>query len=167
MKSADSSLQYDIFLSHRFLDAELILGLTTEIIKLGHSVFVDWIVDPTRDRTQVTPETAQWLREAMNRSNSLFFAATTNSLESKWMPWELGYCDGKHGKVAIVPIADSPTNSESYVGQEYLGLYPYVTKTAIKDDPQTFQLWINRSEQEYVQFTRWLEGVQPIVRTQN
>ena len=47
------------------------------------------------------------------------------------MPWELGYFDGLRGeKVGILPLLGSP--SQSWVGQEYLGLYPLYERISFK-----------------------------------
>lgn len=119
--------QYDIFLSHSFLDAEIIFGLAKLLEEAGFLVFVDWIEAPGLDRTKVVPETAEYLRQAMKRSASLLYAVSDNASSSKWMPWELGYSDGLHSRVAIAPISDFENAADSYQGQEYLGLYPYVT----------------------------------------
>ncbi|MOA50153.1 hypothetical protein D3C78_1731370 [compost metagenome] len=57
----------------------------------------------------------------------MMYIATGNSSSSKWMPWELGFFDGhKPGRVAILPLLDS--ENQNFLGQEYLGLYPVVTK---------------------------------------
>jgi hypothetical protein len=50
----------------------------------------------------------------MDKSASLLYAVSDNSSESKWMPWELGYSDALHGRVAVVPITDQETATESY-----------------------------------------------------
>ena len=121
------SKQYDIFLSHNFLDAEIIFGLKQVLEAAGFSVFIDWIEAPELNRRNVTPATAAYLRDAMRRSNSLLYAVSDNSDGSKWMPWELGYSDGLHGRVAIAPISEYENAADSYQGKEYLGLYPYVT----------------------------------------
>lgn len=123
---------YDIFLSHNFLDAEIIYGLKKLLEENGFSVFVDWIEAPDLDRTKVVPETADYLRKTMKRNSSLLYAVSDNSSGSKWMPWELGYSDGLHGKVAIVPISEYETQSD-YQGQEYIGLYPYITLEGFYD----------------------------------
>ena len=58
--------------------------------------------------------------------------------------------------VAILPIAQ--TSEESFVGQEYLGLYPYIDGSALT-------LWVNRGaaptrlfrgQTNYKQFREWL-----------
>lgn len=146
---------FDIFISHRFLDARYILMLRDYLQALGYSVFVDWIEKPELDREKVTKKTAAYLRKVMDRCVSLLFAVSEDSPASKWMPWELGYFDGRGGPVAIVPITERTTRSETYRGQEYLGLYPYVTME--KDTAGQNRLWVNRSASKYVTFKEWVE----------
>lgn len=126
--SAVASWQrFDVFLSRAILDAELILGVKTLLERRGYSVYVDWDVDQQLDRSTVSPKTAGVLRARMQQSSSLLYVATENASNSKWMPWELGYFDGlRKGGVAVLPLLDSST--ETFRGQEYLGLYPVVTK---------------------------------------
>jgi hypothetical protein len=59
----------------------------------------------------------------MGNCESLIFATSDASPASKWMPWELGYFDGRRpNRVAILPLVESATHG--FRGQEYLGLYP-------------------------------------------
>jgi hypothetical protein len=150
---------FDIFLSHRFLDAPYVLLLRNYLESLGYSVFVDWIEQPEIEREKVTKRTAAYLRRVMDKSDSLLFAVSENSVNSSWMPWELGYFDGSGGMIAIVPITESKTTSETYRGREYLGLYPYVTMT--KDRSGRNKLWVNRSASKYVTFEAWMGGNSP------
>lgn len=126
-KSAATSLStnFDVFLSHSFLDAQIILGVKQLLEAEGLRVYVDWIEDSQLDRTLVTAKTADVLRTRMRHSRSLIYATSETSSDSKWMPWELGYFDGyKPGHVAILPLVK--TSYAHYKGQEYLGLYPYI-----------------------------------------
>lgn len=143
-KSADTILReaaatadksFDVFLSHSVKDAEVVLGVVAALTQQGLKVYVDWIVDPLTDRSRVTPDTAEQLRQRMRQSASLVYAHSNQSGSSKWMPWELGYFDGFRSAVAVLPIAQ--TTQESFVGQEYLGLYPYI-------DASGMSLWVNR-----------------------
>jgi hypothetical protein len=156
-RSFKSAERYDVFLSHRFLDAREVLALKLILESFGFTVFVDWVESPQLDRAQVSKETAAYLRDAMNRSSSLLYAASENSSESKWMPWELGYSDGRHGRIAVVPVKDQETSSESFTGQEYLGLYPYVSVT--KDNTGKEVIWINEGSLTYVSLRDWLNGM--------
>jgi hypothetical protein len=164
-KSADTLLReaatttetsFDVFLSHSVKDAEVILGIVAALKQHGLKVYVDWLVDPLMDRSRVTPETAERLRQRMRQSASLVYAHSNQSGSSKWMPWELGYFDGFRSAVAILPIAQ--TSEESFVDQEYLGLYPYI-------DGSGLTLWVNRGaapvrlfrgQTNYKQFREWL-----------
>src|ERR1041385_7653091 len=105
-KSFLSDQRFDIFLSHSFEDAKDILMLYEMLTSVGYDVFVDWIADPDTDRSNVTKDTADGLRSVMRRSHSLLFATSQNSGKSKWMPWELGYSDALHGRIAVIPITD-------------------------------------------------------------
>ncbi|MHA7984805.1 hypothetical protein ACX9R5_03280 [Rathayibacter sp. CAU 1779] len=118
---------YDIFLSHSYLDAELVLGVRAVLQKTGKTVYVDWIDDPQLDRSRVSPATAMILRRRMTQCRSLVYALTPAASSSKWMPWELGFFDGYRGResVAIMPLVDESGRS---LGQEYLQLYPSIDR---------------------------------------
>lgn len=164
-KSADAILReaantretsFDVFLSHSVKDADVVLGIVAALKQQNLTVYVDWIVDPQLDRSRVTPETAERLRQRMRQSASLIFAHSDQSGSSKWMPWELGYFDGFRSAVAVLPIAQ--TAEERFVGQEYLGLYPYIDGSAVI-------LWVNRGaapsrlfrgQTDYKRFNEWL-----------
>src|SRR3954466_9371259 len=93
-KATAPDREFDIFLSHSYLDAELVLGLKATIETMHHSVYVDWVEDDHLVRSEVSRVTAQLLRQRMSKSRSLFFATSDTSVSSKWMPWECGYFDG-------------------------------------------------------------------------
>lgn len=149
---------YDIFMSHPVLDAEVILGVKGILQDYGYSVYIDWIDDPQLDRKNVTPETASTLRNRMNLCKSLFYTTTENSPTSRWMPWECGYFDGKKSRTAILPVTAAGT--DAYKGQEYLGLYPYISDGTRKSDSKKC-LWVHHSPDIYVEFDSWLQGKEP------
>jgi len=132
---ANAVSHFDVFLSHSYADARLnrksIIQIKTWLeSKHGLTVYVDWINDPLLSRASVTPATADILRKRMRQSDSLFFATSQTSNNSRWMPWELGFKDahvnrhGCNGRCAILPIADR--TASSFAGVEYLGLHPFV-----------------------------------------
>lgn len=153
---------FDIFLSHSFSDAQLnaieMFGLRTLLKDLGHSVYVDWVVDPQLSREHVSEETAVALRNRMDHSRCLFFATSENSSNSRWMPWELGYMDAKVGRVAILPVVEKAVQVD-YLGVEYLGMYPWVDITTHSDGSRS--LWVNRKNRT-VPFGAWLDGHEPM-----
>ena len=157
VKKTDS---FNIFLSHSYLDWESVLALKLDIEEMGFSIYVDWIVDASLDRTNVTKETANLLRDRMARCDSLFVATSPNSSNSKWMPWELGYFDGIKKRVAILPVLDTTQASDYFEGQEYLGLYHYITKDPTRNTDE-MTLWVHEDETTYVKFSSWLNGTEP------
>ncbi|OYD42268.1 toll/interleukin-1 receptor domain-containing protein [Sphingobacterium cellulitidis] len=119
--------QFDIFLSHSYVDKDLIFALYTDLTERGFSVYVDWLIDPDLNRNVVTKGTAEVIRTRLNNSKSLVIAVSENSSISKWIPWELGYADGHSGKCCILPIMEEE-NSKDFQGSEYLKLYPQIKK---------------------------------------
>lgn len=78
------------------------------------------------------------------------------------MPWELGYFDGLKSRVAILPVLGSDYDTNKYVGQEYLGLYPYAARDPNNAGIET--LWIHYSSDIYVSYDGWLAGIEPTKR---
>lgn len=150
---------YDVFLSHSYNDKELIYSIRQELVDYGLTVYVDWIDDEQLERNRVTRETAKKLKQRMENAKALIFVTTDNSGDSKWMPWELGYFDGYKSKVAILPVIQK--HGDEYTGQEYLGIYDYITKEGHKllvNDPtqkpgeKLFQMFPG------TEIRRWING---------
>jgi hypothetical protein len=160
MHKQASVAAHDIFLSHAFDDRELILGVALTLEDLGYTVYLDWRDDPALDRKNVNRATALKLRERMRNSRCLFFATTEKTSTSRWMPWELGFKDGQNNRAAILPVQD--IRPAHYMGQEYLGIYPYITQE--RSDKNEEKLWVQWSATCYVIFDKWLMGREPFER---
>ena len=148
---------FDVFLSHRYEDRKLIGALAAMLEEVyGLSVYVDWIDDSDLNRKNVTPNTADILRDRMRNSRCLFYATSKTSSDSRWMPWELGFMDGYNGYVAICPLTGN--QYDDYKGTEYLGLYPYVSYGNAKETGKE-TIWINKTANDYKTINAWLDGV--------
>ena len=144
LEQSSNNKQYDIFLSHSYSDRETVLQVNYFLEEvMGLDVFVDWIEKPNLDRSSVTPRTATEMRDVMNRCATLVFVISTTSSSSKWMPWELGYSDAKHGRVAVLPIADSASVVATYRNQEFVGIYPYIEVDPKSDTSGQKYLWVH------------------------
>ncbi len=139
--SFSNSARYDVFLSHSHLDAAIMYGLKASFEEKGFTVYVYWIDDAASSQI-VNADTAERLRSRMKSCRSLVYATSENANSSRWMPWELGYVDGLHGKVAICPI----TNEAEFKGREYLSLYPVMES----------DLWIWIKGKPHKGFGSWL-----------
>ncbi|WP_313157064.1 toll/interleukin-1 receptor domain-containing protein [Sphingobacterium multivorum] len=120
--------QFDIFLSHSYLDQDIVYALYTDLTKRGFKVYVDWLIDPDLNRDLVTKKTAEIIRTRLNHSKSLIIAISENSAISKWIPWELGFVDGNCGKCCVLPIMEKEDSKNIFHGREYLKLYPQIKK---------------------------------------
>jgi hypothetical protein len=127
---------------------------------LGYNVFVDWVEHPELDRRRVTKEVAAFLRSVVQQAKSLFYVATDNATHSNWMPWMCGYFDGIKQLVAIMPVVRGASQSDSFIGREYLGLYYYVSGGAIRGTDHE-ALWIHEDESTYVSYDKWIVGGKP------
>ena len=155
----DSTKTYDIFLSHSTKDMKLIAGLKLILNDLGYTVYVDWN-DNELDPNNVTPRTAEVLRERMACCRSLVYAFSENASNSKWMPWELGYFDAlKKSRVAVLPI--TTTAKYSFKGSEFVGLYYFIQIDTIKGQNKK-AIWVYDKDNKYVIFSSWLQGVNPL-----
>lgn len=152
---------YDIFLSHSSTDAALVTGLKLELEDLGYSVYVDWIEDPKLSRAIVTKDTALVLQARMKQCKALLYAFSENAVNSKWMPWELGYFDGIKGTVAVLPI--SRTSKSNFQGSEYLGIYYYIQIDTVSGT-NNLALWVHETSTKYTLFNNWITGTQPTQR---
>lgn len=152
---------YDLFLSHSYLDKILVYTIVNLFNNAGYSVYVDWMVDMQLDRSKINRTTAETLRKRMDTCHGLAYISTTNIVNSKWCPWELGYVDGKtKGRCAILPVM--ATGSDTFKGQEYLSLYPYIDYEKQKGSDKK-EFWVNdpQDSSQYITLKKWLSGCDP------
>lgn len=108
-----------VFLSHSHKDDALVRGAVMFLAGQGVTVYVDWLDNDMPEKT--SPETALRIQNAIIVNTKFVLLATERSVLSRWVPWELGFADGK-GKqrhMAIFPIKPD----FGVIGSEYLGLY--------------------------------------------
>lgn len=114
-----------VFLSHRHKDIEQVKIAVGFLLDEGADVYVDYLDNVLPNKT--SSETAKILRNRVNACSKFILLATPNSLDSKWIPWELGLGDRKGTEnVAILPFLNSET---SWTEREYYSLYHYIERT--------------------------------------
>ena len=153
----NAAIKYDLFISHSFSDKDLVIGLYHLFNTAGYKVYIDWIDDSSLDRKNVTPSTAQLIKNRIDNSTGTAYISTSNSTSSKWCPWELGMADGMKGRVCILPVMDS-----DFKGQEYLGLYPYLEYAQVAGK-EKYEFWVydQNDRKKYIVLNSWLHGNQP------
>jgi hypothetical protein len=159
-ESSERVLAFDIFLSHSYSDRKGAIGIKNILENdFGYSVYIDWVVDRDLNRDNVSTSTAKRIKERMKKCKCLFYVTSTNASTSKWMPWETGLMDGLKNRVAICPFSDN-SRTNQFVGQEYLGIYPYITIDKTTTSTNEY-LWIQIDANTYVKFDDWLKGTEP------
>jgi len=108
-----------VFLCHSHHDELLVKGVIALLEETGWRVYVDW-ADASMPETP-TRETAARIKQKIVDLNYFLFLATSNSMSSRWCPWEIGYADGKKpiDQILMLPTTDGARTH----GNEYLQLY--------------------------------------------
>src|ERR1044071_1390591 len=76
------------FLSHSSKDDDLVVGAIKVLENHGASVYIDKVDSEMPPYT--TEETAGILKKRISESFRFVLLATSNSQNSRWVPWELG-----------------------------------------------------------------------------
>jgi hypothetical protein len=115
---------FDIFLSHSIDDAELVNGVRLMLEDQHLVVYVDRPFASRQAGNRMTPGTMGRLRRRMIKSESLILLLSGTADDLEWIPWILGYFDGKGGRVASLPLSTDKDGKPKTQG--YVNLYPYV-----------------------------------------
>lgn len=109
-----------IFLSHSHKDKDIVEQAALFLLTQGVYVYVDWKDASMPPNT--SKETADKIKKRIRACEDFVVLASNNALDSKWVPWELGFADEAKGmsNVFIFPVAD---NDGSWRGSEYFDLY--------------------------------------------
>lgn len=141
---------YDICLFHSFLEAEIVLQLKDEFEKHDLKVVVMWHEDYRLEGVSFTKSNAKMIRSIVRASQGLVYAVCEESLQTTWMAWILGLCDGhKYRKAAIVPVLDEVNQNPEFYKQDILGIYPYIDITATT-------YWV--TGENFSEIHKWLDG---------
>jgi hypothetical protein len=126
-KSLNENYQFSkpntVFLSHRHNDKEEVRKAVGFLAQFGQKTYIDWLDHSMPSQT--SSETAEKLKQRINGSNKFVLLATPGSIQSIWIPWELGLADGAKGmdRIAILPLLYKDTTWDE---REYYGLYNYI-----------------------------------------
>lgn len=137
-----------VFLSHSHHDIDIVLSARYFLANQGADVYIDWMDSGMPDICNHI--TAQLIKEKISKCNKFVILSTKNSLDSVWVPWELGCADGKKGieNIAILPVAE---NNGRYIGNEYLSIYPYIWRA-----PDASSMVTSDWSKEIISLPQWL-----------
>lgn len=154
-KSERRSPEYATFLSHSSNDLDILPGVIRILENHGAAVYVDK-KDPTLP-PYTTRATAAALRARIQKSRKFVLLASSNSKDSRWVPWELGLADGYKlpQNVAIFPSVDS-VNDTSWTEQEYLGVYDRIVWGKHTDYQEEIWMVLNQESNTATELAIWL-----------
>ncbi|WP_323844952.1 toll/interleukin-1 receptor domain-containing protein [Microbulbifer magnicolonia] len=142
------------FLCHSHKDYELAKGLQVLLKENGWDLYIDW----EDNEMPATPndETARKIKSKIQATDWFLLLATSNSVNSRWCPWEIGYADAvkNHEKILIVPTADDYGN---WYGNEYLQLYKKIDEGSNKITGKSGYAVFDRSSGSGT----WIENITP------
>jgi TIR domain len=110
------------FLCHSSKDNDAARGLVSLLQKAGWEVYIDYedaALPEKPDR-----KTADRIQQKIKSTDFFLFLATSNSVASRWCPWEIGFADGCKLRASIWIVA-TEEGGHTY-GNEYLDLYRQV-----------------------------------------
>lgn len=91
-KSIQKLKTYDLFISHSYVDREIVYDIVRKINKCGLNCYVDWTADSDfLRRSLVSDFTKEVLKARMKNSRKLLFLSSSNSRVSSWVDFELKY----------------------------------------------------------------------------
>lgn len=157
LRKTTASAGVATFLSHSSKDLDVLPGAIRVLSNHGAAVYIDK-KDPALP-PYTSRKTASILRDRISQNKKFVLLASSNSKDSRWMPWELGLADGykRQANVAIFPSVDSQ-NDTKWTQQEYLGIYDRIVFGDL--DGQSQKVWMvwNQEKNEANTLAEWLRS---------
>lgn len=156
-QASNQALAGSTFLSHSSKDEDLVLGATILLENHGATVYLDEI-DPAMP-PYTSDETARLLKSRIRQTHRFVLLVSTNSKESRWVPWELGVADGykSSGAIALLPSSDSPYD-QTWAEWEYLGLYHRIVWGPLEGQAENVWMVLDHRANTGIPLRRWLSG---------
>ncbi len=113
-----------IFLSHCHTDKDVVGQAVAFFKGLNVNIYVDWLDESMPEKT--SGATAQKIKTKIILNDKFILLATNSAIASMWCNWEVGIGDTfklTKDKMLIFPLAD---NRGSWIGNEYLQIYPRI-----------------------------------------
>lgn len=146
-----------VFLAHSSKDKKQLPAVISILENHGGRVYID----KGDDRLPESPnrETAEILRATIQGCRRFVSFVTTNSKDSRWVPWELGLADGEKGAfpVALFPTANT-AYEQDWAEQEYLGLYRRIVWGTMKGWEEPGWMVLDHAENSATGLRKWLTG---------
>lgn len=96
---------YDYFISHSYKDNELVREYINNLNKNKKSCYCDWMSDRDFLKRELTSKyTMEVLKHRIKQSNALIYLKSNNSINSKWVNFELKYAKKLNKNIKTIEI---------------------------------------------------------------
>lgn len=148
-----SSIKNNVFLSHSSQDIDKLESVISFLEGYGVKVYIDKTDNNLPRVTSI--ETAQILKDNINKSDKFIVLVSENSKNSKWIPWELGIADiaKSNPNIALLPAAE---NFPDWTKQEYMGLYSKVSRGNLEGYAEEVWMVWDHKKNTAVELGKWL-----------
>ncbi len=152
-----SAASLDVFLSHSSSDKDSLPKVIGFLEQYDVNVYVDKVDKELPQKTSA--ETGVKLKERIAQCRKFVVLVTTNSKNSRWIPWELGIADEKKtiANVALLPDVQNESNAE-WSEREYLGLYPRIVYATFTGRANPVWMVSNHHEKTGIPLKDWLKS---------
>ncbi len=123
LKSFRYQANSSVFLSHSHKDKELVERVRVALGSQGIDVYIDWQDGEMPSRPNRA--TAKRIKDKIKENHLFLLLLTSNSIDSRWVPWELGIADQAKRLEQILVFVVRPSTMTDF-GSEYLQLYHHV-----------------------------------------
>jgi hypothetical protein len=144
------------FVSYSSKDSEYLPYVLKILTNHGAKPYVDKGDDRLPNPPSV--KTAEVLKDTIKKSKRMVVFVTTNSKDSKWVPWELGLGDGSksNNEIALFPSAENSYETK-WLEQEYLGLYRRIVYGKHADYPKEIWMVYDYQSNTAIALEEWLQ----------
>ena len=121
-----TSYRATVFLSHKHSDLEDLKDIIGFLQSYKVNVYIDSMDVNMPKKT--CGETAQRIKNIIQKCDRFILLATDAAIESKGCNWELGIGDVHkyRDKIALFPIKEKGLYDYQYKGNEYMQIYPFI-----------------------------------------
>ena len=147
---------FDVFLSHSTKDKDVLPSVINFLSLYGVNVYIDKTDKELPCNT--SPETGDILKKRIQESKKFIVLVSSNSKDSKWIPWELGIADGKKKikNIALFPNVQN-VSMPSWPEQEYLGLYQRIVYGRLQGYSTPVWMVLDHHENTGTELSEWLK----------
>lgn len=121
-KDLECMKHYDVFVSHSSANSDSIIPLMKLLNANKLVAYIDWVNDREKMRRElICSDTAKVLKKRISQCRFLLIVVTTESLNSPWCAWEIGYADARR-----LPICLYMQGDELNALPQYMEGYPHL-----------------------------------------